>query len=89
MLHSRLTLEEWLFGDILSFPMLDDGGHTQILGWCRCAGRKTKQRTQAALEQVNMLGFKPRPIGQLSGGQPQRVFLACALAQQDSMRLVN
>ncbi len=63
--------------------------HTKRLGWCRRPGREARQRTQAALERVNMLEFKDRPIGQLSGGQQQRVFLARALAQQAELFLLD
>ncbi|MFL3710323.1 metal ABC transporter ATP-binding protein [Vagococcus salmoninarum] len=40
-----------------------------------------KERVLASLELVKMTEFKKRQIGELSGGQLQRVFIARALAQ--------
>lgn len=45
--------------------------------------------TVAALEQVDLLDLKDRPISQLSGGQQQRMFLARAIAQQARLFLLD
>ena len=42
----------------------------------------SRQVAKDALERVGMSEYRNRPIGQLSGGQQQLVFLARALAQQ-------
>ena len=43
----------------------------------------------SALTQVNMLDFKDRQIGELSGGQKKRVFVARALAQGAEILLLD
>ena len=43
----------------------------------------------SALERVNMLEFRYRQIGELSGGQKKRVFLARALAQEGQVILLD
>ena len=43
----------------------------------------------AALARVDMTGFAKRQIGELSGGQKKRVFLARALAQEGEVILLD
>ncbi|MEP2449148.1 MAG: ATP-binding cassette domain-containing protein, partial [Nitratireductor sp.] len=43
----------------------------------------------AALERVGMSAFRKRQIGELSGGQKKRVFLARALAQEGEIILLD
>ncbi|MFG6094680.1 metal ABC transporter ATP-binding protein [Leptothoe sp. ISB3NOV94-8A] len=62
---------------------------TRALGWVRRPGVDAKRMTSEALDRVDMLSLKDRPIGQLSGGQQQRVFLARALAQQAELFLLD
>ena len=55
--------------------------------------RKTKQQdileVANALNRVGMTDFKDRQIGELSGGQRKRVFLARALAQKSKIILLD
>ena len=55
--------------------------------------RKTKQKdifeVEHALNRVGMTDFKDRQIGELSGGQRKRVFLARALAQKSKIILLD
>jgi ABC-type Mn2+/Zn2+ transport system ATPase subunit len=44
---------------------------------------------KTALERVNMTSFKDRQIGELSGGQKKRVFVARALAQGADILLLD
>lgn len=62
---------------------------TKALGWGRSPNAKAKKLVSAALDRVEMLPLKNRPIGQLSGGQQQRIFLARALAQQANLFLLD
>ena len=55
--------------------------------------RKTRQQdileVERALSRVGMTDFKDRQIGELSGGQRKRVFLARALAQKSKIILLD
>jgi manganese/iron transport system ATP-binding protein len=47
------------------------------------------QQVTSALERVAMIEFRHRQIGELSGGQKKRVFLARALAQEGQVILLD
>jgi manganese/iron transport system ATP-binding protein len=48
-----------------------------------------REKVAAALARVNMTEFAKRQIGELSGGQKKRVFLARALAQEGEVILLD
>ena len=50
---------------------------------------QSKAHANACLERVGMTDFADRQIGQLSGGQQKRVFLARALAQDADLYLLD
>jgi manganese/iron transport system ATP-binding protein len=66
--------------------MMGRYGHMNFL---RCPAPKDHDRVSQALERVNMIPFRKRQIGELSGGQKKRVFLARALAQEGQVILLD
>ncbi len=66
--------------------MMGRYGHMNML---RMAKRVDHERVQIALDRVNMGEFRQRQIGELSGGQKKRVFLARALAQEGQVILLD
>ena len=66
--------------------MMGRFGHMNLL---RIPRQVDRDMVTSALERVDMLPFRKRQIGELSGGQRKRVFLARALAQQSSVILLD
>lgn len=64
-------------------------GRSGRLGPFHSPQKKDHLIVQDALRRVNMLDLAERPIGQLSGGQLQRVFIARALAQESKILLLD
>lgn len=64
-------------------------GRYGSMNWLRTPRRKDRAAVADALEQVGMAEFRDRQVGQLSGGQRKRVFLARALAQGASIVLLD
>jgi len=58
-------------------------------GWLKTPTADDKELVKNALEKVNMLDFADRQIGELSGGQKKRVFVARALAQGADIFLLD
>lgn len=59
------------------------------MSFLRIPSKEDKKQVDIALERVNMTELKNRQIGELSGGQKKRVFLARALAQQGKVLLLD
>ena len=55
----------------------------------RTPSHEDQQLVKTALDQVGMQDFKKRQIGELSGGQKKRVFVARALAQGADILLLD
>lgn len=76
-----------------SFPVLVEDvvmmGRYGHMGFLRRARPEDHEAVAAALERVNMTEFSGRQIGELSGGQKKRVFLARALAQDAKVILLD
>ncbi|MCB5952434.1 metal ABC transporter ATP-binding protein [Enterococcus sp. BWT-B8] len=70
----------------LSFPIDVFGvvllGTYPKIGLIKRPGKKEKELAWSCLEKVGMADFAHNQIGELSGGQLQRVFIARALAQE-------
>jgi manganese/iron transport system ATP-binding protein len=66
--------------------MMGRYGHMNFL---RIARKEDREAVDRALERVGMSAFRKRQIGELSGGQKKRVFLARALAQDGKVILLD
>ncbi|MCM2475780.1 manganese/iron ABC transporter ATP-binding protein [Rhizobium sp. CG5] len=66
--------------------MMGRYGHMNFL---RIPSRRDKALVDEALGRVGMLDYRKRQIGELSGGQRKRVFLARALAQEGQVILLD
>ena len=76
-----------------SFPVLVQDvvmmGRYGHMGFFRKTRQQDIQEVANALNRVGMTDFKDRQIGELSGGQRKRVFLARALAQKSKIILLD
>ena len=76
-----------------NFPVLVEDvvmmGRYGHMGFLRRASKEDHAKVSEALERVGMSDFRKRQIGELSGGQKKRVFLARALAQQSRIILLD
>ncbi len=76
-----------------NFPVLVEDvvmmGRYGHMGPLRIASETDRIKVAAALDRVAMTEFRKRQIGELSGGQRKRVFLARALAQESRIILLD
>ncbi|WP_412051200.1 MULTISPECIES: manganese/iron ABC transporter ATP-binding protein [unclassified Hoeflea] len=76
-----------------SFPVLVEDvvmmGRYGHMNFLRMTRPEDRIAVDEALERVGMSAFRKRQIGELSGGQKKRVFLARALAQEGQVILLD
>ena len=76
-----------------AFPVLVEDvvmmGRYGQMGFLRRPSNADRDAVDQALERVNMQDYRHRQIGELSGGQRKRVFLARALAQDGQLILLD
>ena len=78
---------DWTFPvSVWDVVMMGRYGHMNFL---RIANAEDKRMVNESLARVGMTEFKDRQIGELSGGQKKRVFLARALAQNGQIILLD
>ncbi len=78
---------DWTFPVLVEdVVMMGRYGH---MGFLRRPSAADRAAVEAALARVDMLDYRHRQIGELSGGQKKRVFLARALAQDGRVILLD
>jgi len=64
-------------------------GHMNSVGLFRRYSREQKDQSSAILDRFGIFHLKDRPIGELSGGQMQRVFLSRALVSSPRILILD
>jgi len=78
---------DWNFPVLVeTVVMMGRYGHMNFL---RVPSKTDRRKVDEALERVGMSAYRDRQIGELSGGQKKRVFLARALAQEGRIILLD
>ena len=78
---------DWNFPVLVeTVVMMGRYGHMNFL---RMPSRADRYKVDEALERVGMSEYRDRQIGELSGGQKKRVFLARSLAQEGRIILLD
>ncbi|MDQ2083755.1 manganese/iron ABC transporter ATP-binding protein [Xanthobacteraceae bacterium Astr-EGSB] len=78
---------DWNFPVLVeTVVMMGRYGHMNFL---RMPSRNDRHKVDEALERVGMSAYRKRQIGELSGGQKKRVFLARSLAQEGRIILLD
>ena len=78
---------DWNFPvSVFEVVMMGRYGYMNLL---RIPSQKDRRLVMESLERVGMVSFRDRQIGELSGGQKKRVFLARALAQEGRVILLD
>ena len=78
---------DWNFPVLVeTVVMMGRYGHMNFL---RMPSRADRYKVDQALERVGMSAYRDRQIGELSGGQKKRVFLARSLAQEGRIILLD
>jgi manganese/iron transport system ATP-binding protein len=76
-----------------NFPVLVEDvvmmGRYGRMNFLRMPSRTDRRKVDEALERVGMSAYRGRQIGELSGGQKKRVFLARSLAQEGRIILLD
>ncbi|HYD15536.1 MAG TPA: manganese/iron ABC transporter ATP-binding protein [Hyphomicrobium sp.] len=76
-----------------NFPVLVEDvvmmGRYGYMSFLRIPSKTDREKVEEALARVGMSDFRGRQIGELSGGQKKRVFLARALAQESPIILLD
>ncbi|EYU16858.1 iron ABC transporter permease [Photorhabdus luminescens] len=78
---------DWNFPVLVSDVVMM--GRYGKMGFLRIPSKKDHQAVDKALERVGLTALRNRQIGELSGGQKKRVFLARALAQEGKVLLLD
>ena len=64
-------------------------GRTAYIGWLGKLSREDEIIVESAMEKTNLLELKDRRLGELSGGEQQRVLVARAICQQAKVMLLD